>query len=129
VEDTGISDQVTHFLDDHISSVAQLETLLLLQTNPQQKWTSADLSREFRTEILGTERQLQSLLDSRLLKKDDAATYFYAPASDALHAAVIALAQAYVIRRITIISLIFAKPSDNLRAFSDAFRLRKDPPK
>jgi hypothetical protein len=129
LSDTGISDQVIQFLNDHISSVGQLEMLLLLHANPAQKWTAAQLARELRTEVPGTEPHLQSLLQSGLLNNDDAGAYYYAPATDTLHLAVIALAQAYVIRRVTIISLIFAKPSDNLRAFSDAFRLRKDPPK
>ena len=125
MQDTGISDQVREFLNDHISSVAQLEALLLLQTNSRQGWTSAEIARELRTEAPGTEKQLELLLAGKLLRREGE-TYFYSPASEQLHATVIALAQAYLVRRVTIISLIFAKPSDSLRAFSEAFRLRKE---
>ena len=129
LEDSGITNQVKQFLNDRISSVGQLEMLLLLQTNPKQKWTVAEIARNLRTETGGTQPQLEILVQSGLLNKDDSGAYFYAPANDELHAAAVALAQAYLVRRVTVISLIFAKPPHGLRAFSDAFRLRKDPPK
>ena len=38
------------------------------------------------------------------------------------------LEKIYKERRVSVISFIYSKPSDPLRAFSDAFRLRKDEP-
>jgi hypothetical protein len=54
--------------------------------------------------------------------------YHFAPATSELEAGVVAVAQAYLTRRVAVIEMIYARPSDNLRAFSDAFRLRKEPP-
>ena len=122
------TDAVRRFLRDHIATVAQLEILLLLQTNPQQKWPPAKIADELRADHAGTEQQLKLLDQHALVKRDDAGSYYYAPASPELHAAVIAVAQAYLVRRVAVIEMIYSKPSDSLRAFSDAFRLRKDEP-
>ena len=123
-----ISDQVKKFISDHIASVAQLEILLLLQTNPAQAWTPADIARELRIEATGAQQQLTLLASSGLVREEPPGTFAYAPVSPDLHAAAVAVAQAYLVRRVTVIGLIFDKTPDKLRAFSDAFRLRKEPP-
>ncbi len=126
LEDKEVSEEVGRFLAAHISSVAQLETLLLLQMNPGRKWSAEELAHELRIESVGAEKQLGMLVRSGLLRKDEEGRFGYAPANAELHRAVVALAQSYLVRRVTIIAMIFANPSENLRAFSDAFRLRKD---
>jgi DNA-binding IclR family transcriptional regulator len=122
------SDAVRRFLHDHIATVAQLEILLLLQTNPQQNWAPAKIAHELRAERSGTEQQLRLLEQHTLVKPDDAGAYHYQPATPELHAAAVAVAQAYLVRRVAVIEMIYSKPPDSLRAFSDAFRLRKDEP-
>jgi hypothetical protein len=54
------------------------------------------------------------------------AQFRYEPRSADLADAVQALARAYADRRVTVIGLIFAKPTDKIRSFADAFRIRKD---
>jgi DNA-binding MarR family transcriptional regulator len=133
LDQEGISLQVRQFLNDHITSVAQLEILLLLQTNPQQSWSPADIARELRIEVAGAAQQLAMLAASGLIREVPTphGSFIYEPHTPELQAAVTALAQAYLIRRVTVIGLIFAKPppsTGSIRAFSDAFKLRKDPP-
>jgi hypothetical protein len=126
-----VQPQVEQFIRDHISSVAQLEILLLLQTNPQQPWSPQAIARELRIEPAGAAAQLAQLAVSNLVREQSPGEFVYNPATPELQAAVTALAQAYLIRRVTVIGLIFAKPPAppaSIRAFSDAFRLRKDPP-
>jgi hypothetical protein len=128
VKEPEFSEALKRFIADHIHSVAQLEILLLLQTNPGQAWSAADLARELRIETTGASQQLEALVRSGLARADlSNNVYVYAPQSDELHQATVTLAQAYLTRRVTVIGLIFA-PNPSLRAFSDAFRLRKDPP-
>jgi hypothetical protein len=43
--------------------------------------------------------------------------------------AIAGLAQAYTDRRVSVITLIFSKPVDKLRSFTDAFKLRRDDPR
>jgi hypothetical protein len=52
--------------------------------------------------------------------------YRFAPGSAKLEQAVRDLAAAYATRRVTIISLIFAKPTDKLKSFAEAFRFRRE---
>ena len=131
VPEEGISDQVKQFIREHISSVAQLETLLLLHTNPRQAWSSSALARELRIEPAGAKLQLEALCSGGLLRQDPpgADSYQFSPRTPEMGAATALLAQAYLVRRVTVIGLIFGNPSDQLRGFSDAFRLRKDPPR
>ena len=138
MSESAVSEQVQRFLYDYIGSVAQLEILLLLQTNSQQSWSAQAIARELRIESAGASQQLALLATAGLVRTtppspDAPATFAYAPQTPDLQAAVTALAQAYLIRRVTVIGLIHAKPPGggggaSLRAFSDAFRLRKDPP-
>jgi len=128
MDDPTSTDAVRRFLHDHIATVAQLEILLLLQTNPHQKWAPAKVAHELRADSAGTEQQLKLLEQHALVKRDSGGGYYYEPATPELHAAVISVAQAYLVRRVAVIEMIYSKPPDSLRAFSDAFRLRKEEP-
>ena len=71
--------------------------------------------------------RLQELHRAKLLTASgsDPLVYRFNPASpDA--PVVAALETIYKVRRVSVISFIYSKPTDPLRAFSDAFRLRKD---
>jgi hypothetical protein len=130
LSDAGVQPLVEQFIRDHIGSVAQLEILLLLQTNPAQSWSPQAIARELRIETAGATAQLAQLVASSLIRQVAPEQFAYAPATSELQAAVTALAQAYLIRRVTVIGLIFAKPPSppaSIQAFSDAFKLRKDP--
>ena len=135
-----IPPEVRAFIAGYLDSVVQLETLLMLHAAPDKAWQADDVARELRIDRAWAEGQLDALNQQGLLVSGDAggatgdATggggadrhYRYGPAAAATRAAVDGLARAYAERRVTVISLIFAKPADSLRAFSDAFRLRKD---
>jgi hypothetical protein len=120
-----IAETVTRFIADHISSVVQLEALLLLRSD-RRGWTADDLSRELRIDHDGALTQLERLASAALLVRDEGTpiTYRYAPASEALTRVVEELAAAYDERRVTIIGLIYSKPSDSLQVFANAFRFR-----
>lgn len=118
------------FIDRHITSVAQLESLLLLQTDPARTWSPAEIARELRLDATWVQAQLDVLSDLGLLQKADAPepAYQYAPRDQHLRNVVTVVAQAYITNRVSVIERIYSHPSDQLRAFSDAFRLRKDTP-
>jgi hypothetical protein len=120
-----IAETVTRFIADHISSVVQLEALLLLRSD-RRGWTADDLSRELRIDHDGALAQLERLASAALLVRDERtpSTYRYAPASESLARVVEELAAAYDERRVTIIGLIYSKPTDSLQVFADAFRFR-----
>ena len=125
-----ISPEVRAFIADYVGSVVQLETLLLLHGAPGREWTADDVAATLRVDRNWADAQLDAICHQGLAECRDASApaprYRYAPRTAQLRAAIDALAKAYAERRVTVIGLIFAKPADNLRAFSDAFRLRKD---
>jgi hypothetical protein len=131
-DDGIISDRLRRFIAQYIHSVAQLEILLLLHTNPSQAWTAAAIARELRVEVSGAAEQLLLLATAGLAQNESPPgappAYHYHASTPEVQADTLALAQAYLIRRVTIIGLIFANPSDKIRSFSDAFRLRKEEP-
>lgn len=147
MSDEGISDRVKRFIATYISSIAQLEILLLLHTNVRQTWSAADIARELRIETAGAETQLAALAASGLVVRvaegdaaparpgsgaagnPPAARYRYNAGNPELEADTVALAQAYLVRRVTVVGLIFAKPPDKARFFSEAFRFRQEPRK
>lgn len=128
MEEDGIPEDVRELLFEHIDTVAQLEILLLLHGSAPECWSAERVSQ-----VLGIDRT------SALLRLTDLSergffgaaadgtepAWLYAPASPALEAFVAGLARAYKERRVTIISLIFSRPPDPLRHFSNAFKLRK----
>lgn len=125
-----ITPSVREFIASYITSVAQLEILLLLKTSPTQSWTPDMLAKEFRIDPKAAAEQLSVLQKHGLLeiRPGPGPTYGYCPRTPALGEAVTALAQAYLVRRVTITGLIFSRSTRVIRAFSDAFRLRKDEP-
>jgi len=135
VSDTssGVSAEVSNFLADHIETVLELELLLVLRADRARAWTNTDLATQLRIDAAFAAAQLEKFYDRRLLSAERGTdrpvpAYRYAPASDELDAAVAAVAAAYASHRVTIIGLIFSKPTSNLKTFADAFRIRKDKP-
>ena len=109
----------------------QLEVLLLLAAPAQagKVWTARELAQQLRIDEAWVEGQLRTMAAGGLVAASDAtspAQFRYEPRTPELAQAVDELAQAYADRRVTVIGLIFAKPTDKLRTFADAFRIRKD---
>lgn len=126
----GIPEDVKQFIFGHISSVMQLEVLLFLASHAQREWTVSALVKEFRVDPGWVETEVGELCAHGLLscEKREGATegsYRYTPRTPELDQAVAGLAKAYTDRRVTVTSLIYSKPVDNIRVFADAFRLRK----
>lgn len=116
------------FIDQFISSVAQLEALLLLRTDPQRAWSPGELARELRLDAAWAFAQLEYLLSAGLLHRNpgESPSYQYRPRDSQLEQTVTKVAQSYIVNRVSVIERIYSKPSENIRAFADAFRLRKE---
>lgn len=124
------SAEARRFVAEHISSVAQLEMLLLLRTNPSESWTASQMAREMRMDAAWAEARLKELHARGLLERSEQGdpAYRYQPRTPELERAVTAVSRAYLLQRVSIIELIYSKPSDSIRVFADAFRLKKDRP-
>ncbi|HEX7446969.1 MAG TPA: hypothetical protein VF306_05455 [Pirellulales bacterium] len=123
-----LPDDVRRFLTGNISSVAQLEVLLLLRSNRDQAWSAEEVGRALYTVPEMMAAQLADLEAKGLLELTDASQpcYRYRPRLDELDAMVGRLAELYKQRRVAVISLMYAEPADKSRSFADAFRIRKE---
>lgn len=121
----GLPEDVHRFLVRHIDSVEELEVLLHARQSPGRSWSAADMARELYSHPSSIEQRFQRLLGAGLLRESGAGHFQYAPRSAELDQVVARLADSYRERRVAVVSLIASKPIENVRAFSDAFRLRK----
>jgi hypothetical protein len=121
----GISEEVRLFVLQCIDSVEQLEVLLLLHGSPAVTWSPETVAAALYSNPASIGRRLTALHSRGLLAATEASAYRYLPKSPALDATVSLLADTYRLRRVAVITLIASKPMENVRAFSDAFRLRK----
>lgn len=128
MSEDGISPTVKSFIAGYISSIVELEILLLLAGRPQEVWTAEAVSRELRIDRAWAAAHLATLCAQGVAGcgQGPDPVYRFAPQRPEIRDAVDELARAYADRRVTVIGLIFSKPVDKIRTFADAFRLRKD---
>ena len=122
-----LPDDVIRFLDEHIDSVEQLEVLLLLHRAGDSAWTAEMVAAALYTQPASAARRLASLCDHGLLDEvagHPAAYRYVADAADQGEL-ISTLADTYRERRVAVVTAIASKPMENVRAFSDAFRLRR----
>jgi hypothetical protein len=117
-------DDLLAFIATSISSVWALELLLLLRRDPGRAWDADNLIRELRSSPVVIDEALKRLQGAGLVMQDGARQYRYQAAATRLDELVSELELAYATRPLTVIKAIVAAPTDKLRAFSDAFKLK-----
>ena len=115
---------VRRFIAGHIESVGQLEVLLLLRAAADKHWTTDEVARAVVTQPASAAGWLEQLRSDGLLGLADG-RYRYNPPSGEVEQAIDDLAESYAKYRVAVIGLIFAKPSEQVRDFPEAFRLRR----
>ena len=120
----GIPDRVAQFIQAHISSVEQLETLLHLRSDPGRPWSSAEVGASLRTLPASIDMRLRDLQEHGLVEPDGDGWRIGAGVDVRV---VDDLADCWKARRVAVIAMIFAEPGDDpARSFADAFRIRRD---
>jgi hypothetical protein len=119
-----IPDTVRRLIAERIDSVPEIEAILLFRDDPNREWTSEEAGRRLYVSTAVASHVL-SVLDERgfFVRRGD--RYRYAPDSPTLGRVVDELAIAYARQLVAVTQMIHSKPSQNLRDFVDAFRLRK----
>jgi hypothetical protein len=121
---TGVSKEVERFIATDIESVEQLEVLLLLRAAPDKQWTEQEVARALVSHVDSAADWLARMADRGLLARLDN-RYRFAPVEPAVTETIDALAESFAKYRVTVVALIFSKPSERVRLFSDAFRIRR----
>jgi hypothetical protein len=111
---------------ERIDSVAQLEVLLQLHRSAPDEWSARSLADELRIEAAWAAEQLELLSERGLLARVAAGVYRFQPADPEVAKDVDALAGQYADRRVAVIALLYSKPTDHIRVFADAFRIRRE---
>jgi hypothetical protein len=124
VAETGVPAPVQRFIASNIVAVAQLEVLLLLRAAADKEWTATEVARALVTQPEAAGDWLADLTE-RGLARESGGSYRYAPAGADVERTVDALAESYANYRVAVIGLIFARPSERITLFADAFRIRK----
>jgi len=119
-----IPPDVREFILRHIDSIAHLEALLLLQQQPDFKWSAASVADHLYIEPDQATEVLQHLCEAGLADCKDAVYWFNAAPTGQLEV-VRRLAELYSNHLIPVTNLVHAKPS-GIRRFAAAFKFRKD---
>lgn len=118
------SDAFRTFVNKNITSVEQIEVLLILLANPQRTWSVGEISAIMRSSPNSIASRLEVLKAAKLAKGTAESGFQYA-ASGRSHEMVELLQEEYGARRFSVIELVFSKP-DPMQSFAQAFRLREE---
>jgi hypothetical protein len=120
---------VEQFIAQHIESLAQLETLLLLRRQGDQSFSSFDLSRQLYISPEVCAGIVADLERRGFIERDPAENerLRYRGGNTTIDNLVDELAALYQERRVAVITHIYSKPVKQVQTFADAFRLRKEP--
>lgn len=123
-----IPTELAQFIQEHVSSLEQIEVMFLLRDTPTREWRADEVSRQLGSSLMSIGRRLEHLAEARFLKvrhTERGPVYQYGPESEEMAALIDAAAKLYKERRLAVIDLVYGRPESDLRAFSDAFMLKK----
>lgn len=120
--------RITFFVDRYVTTLDDLECLLLLIQTPERWWDAESIARELHVEVGYARHALERFAAGNLLaiRITGAVRYQYQPGDEALAAAARAFAEAARMNRLEMIKLVTERTSRNIRDFAKAFRIRRD---
>jgi DNA-binding MarR family transcriptional regulator len=124
--DAELSPDLQRFIARHIQSVEKLELLLLFFRDPTRTWHTPEIVQQIQSSAGSVSKKLDEMVASGFVAREKDGKFRFVEKSPSTQSQVAALDQAYRQRRIKVIEAIFSKSTEELRAFSDAFKLRKE---
>lgn len=119
-----LPDPVRRFLLTSVASVPQLEAILLLRSEADTPWTSAQVARRLYIREAEAAVLLSVLVESGIAKRSDEGIYTYAPAPD-LAQLLDRVAESYASDLVGVTQLIHSRIDRRAQQFADAFRIKK----
>ncbi|HEY4210779.1 MAG TPA: hypothetical protein VGM84_04830 [Steroidobacteraceae bacterium] len=136
MSESTVTPDVRRLLEQHVESYEQLEIILLMHRTRDVQWNADALGHSLHIPTTSAASALIALHRSRIVSTapgpNGTSSYVYAPTSAADVSAIDQLSEDYAVQRIEIIKLMNANAllrvrTSALRAFADAFDLRKGP--
>jgi hypothetical protein len=119
--------EVLQLIGECIDSLESLEALALLYRSPDTFWSADAVAAQIGARADIVAQKLQQLAAAGLLARaKDSVAYRYAPAALASCEGADLLLQAFAKRRVDVVNAIYSSNLERLRAFSNAFRLKKE---
>jgi hypothetical protein len=116
-------EQVFSHVRSLIPSLWTLDVLLLLRLSGERIWRRDELVLELRSSPTAVDHSLASLVAAGLLAEQDDGIVFR-PATYELRRFADELQRIYAAKPTRVVKAIMTAPNENLRIFSDAFRLK-----
>lgn len=98
----------------------------MLFSNPNKDWSAESVSKESRSNITAATQQLEGLARNGLLKITDSKSYIFQPTHPEMLDLVKRLFDIYHDAPVAVVTCIYEKPTDKLKGFADAFKIKKD---
>src|SRR3970040_144811 len=112
-----ISPDLRRFINEHIGSIAQLELLLLLASDPAKTIDAEEASRVFYVTVDAARAFLETMAADGLFAAEPGGEYRLARRQAEGARLVGALGETYRERRPTVIEVIYTGPADALQSF------------
>lgn len=122
--DSPIPVELQNFILKHIDSIAQIEALMLLRRQAPEAWSVSSMAKRLYVPEQEALEILEHLCGDGLLNCEGE-LYYYGPKDAETGAMVDSLAETYAQSLIAVTNIIHSKPR-RIRAFANAFKLRKD---
>jgi hypothetical protein len=120
----GLPEDVRRFLYQHVVSVEQLEVLLLARRSPGRAWSAPDMARELYSTPFAIAQRFQALVAAGLMREAATGQFQYAARSNEIDGTVSRVETMYRERPVAVITAIASRSVENMKAFSEAFRIR-----
>ena len=120
--------EVERFLVKYITSLEQLEVLLLVSALPDREWSPDDVYRVVMTTPPLVSQRLEEFVQAGFLTRRsvESALYRYAPRTEALAHELANVGAFYKVSRHKVVEFIYSNKRGPLTEFSEAFRLKRD---
>ncbi|HWH22375.1 MAG TPA: hypothetical protein VNT25_03660 [Allosphingosinicella sp.] len=114
------------FIRNSFRSVWTLELLLLLKSESERFWSQSELVERLRGSDLVVRQGIEALVAGGLILVEEGGSARYAPVSPDMRRLVDNAERIYAKKPDAVRRLIVLSANDQLAAFAEAFRLRKD---
>jgi hypothetical protein len=117
--------EVRQFVSRYIRSLEQLEVLMLVSALPDRDWTVDNVLSVVQTNRSLVQQRLEEFVKHGMMMRTGESTFRFAPKPEQLAKDIHAVASFYKLSRHKVVEMIYSPKTDDIRAFSDAFRFKK----